>query len=205
MSTGHESKYTEVLGRRIAALDAIFGKRALYIASPVPFYLGGDATIIAYADYLQGHTVYCTSEMTGNWGAGQKPGPIGEFELVMVLPNGSPLAPTSAEGGLIRKGWLGVTLHGFAKYSTQVTLAPGDLAGPLPDAFSPHTHLLLVDLTAGRVKFGFGDRQYGLVLLISISEPERKFHAEHGGAALLKLLRQAGTFPVTNPARRNVV
>lgn len=71
------------------------------------FYLGGDATIIAYADYLAGQTVYCTSEMTGEWGSGQKPGPRGEFELVMVLPNESPLAPTSTEDGFVRWAGLG--------------------------------------------------------------------------------------------------
>lgn len=102
-------------------------------------------------------------------------------------------------------GWLGVTLHSLARYSTQATLTPGEVAGPLPDAFAPHTHLLLADPTAGKVKFRFGGRQYGLVLLLSISASERQFHVENGAAALLKLLRQTGIFPVTNPTRSNVV
>lgn len=175
------------------------------MASPVPFYLGGDATILGYEEYLPDHTVFCTDEMSGAWGSGQKPGPSGEFELVMVLPRHSPLAPVRESDQLIKKGWLGVTLQGFAKYSTQAMLAPGEVAGPLPDAFSPHTHLLFVDLTAGKVKFGFGGRQYGLLLLMSISAPEQQFQAEHGAAALLKRLRQAGAYPASNPARKSVV
>lgn len=204
MAANPASQYAEVLQQRLAALDALFGKRSLYLASPVPFYLGGDATILGYDEYLPDHTVYCTSEMTGAWGSGQKTGPSGEFELVMALSRHSPLAPVRTSAQLIQKGWLGVTLHGFAKYSTQATLAPGEVAGPLPDAFAPHTHLLFVDLTAGKVKFGFGGRQYGLLLLISISTPEQQFQAQHGATALLKRLRQAGAFPVSDPTRKNV-
>lgn len=205
MATSPERQYTEVLKQRTAALDDLFGKRSLYLASPVPFYLGGDATILGYDEYLPDHTVYCTNEMTGDWGSGQKPGPSGEFEMVMVLPRHSPLAPVRTSDQLIQKGWLGVTLHGFAKYSMQAMLAPGEVAGPLPEAFSPHTHLLFVNLATGKVKFGFGGREYGLLLLISISTPEQEFQAQHGAPALLKRLRQAGAFPVSNPTRKNVV
>lgn len=205
MHTGGESKYTQVLEARTAALDSIFGKRSLYLISPIPYYLGGDAAIIGYEGYLRGYVVYCTSEMTGGWGSGQKPGPSGEFELVMVLPKESSLAPVRKMDKVIEKGWLGVTLHGFAKYSTEATLAPGEVAGPLPEAFAPHTHLLFVDLTAGKIKFGFSGRQYGLLLLMSINEAEHEFHAENGPAALLKKLRQAGAYPATDPSRKSVV
>lgn len=205
MSTAPEIRYTEVLAQRTAALDAIFGKRALYLASPVPFYLGGDATIFGYEDYLPNHTVYCTSEMTGAWGSGQKPSPGGEFELVMVLPTGSPLSPTRTADGLITKGWLGVTLHGFARYSTETVLAAGEVAGPLPDAFRPHTHLLFVDLNKGKARFGFGGKQYGLLLLMSIHESERQYREVNGAPALITKLRQAGVFPATNPTRQSVV
>ncbi len=198
-------QHTQVAEQRTAALQGLFGKHSLYLVSPVPFALGGDATILGYDEYLPGHTVYCTSEMTGAWGSGQKPGASGEFELVMVLPKGSALSPVHAADGLVKKGWLGVTLHGLARYSTQAVLTPGQVAGPLPDAFSPHTHLLLVDLTAGDIKFGFGGRQYGLLLLISISTPEQQFQSEHGAAALLNALRHAGEYPVSNPARKDVV
>lgn len=205
MDTPPEWQYTAVLQQRMAALEGLLGKHSLYMASPVPFYLGGDATILGFDEHLPGHTVYCTSEMTGAWGSGQKSGMNGEFELVMVLPKASPLAPSRAADGLIKKGWLGVTLHGFARYSTQAVLAAGEVAGPLHEAFSPHTHLLFVDLTAGMVKFGFGGRQYGLLLLISISPAEQRFHAEHGAEALLKKLRRARAYPASNPARKDVV
>lgn len=205
MSPAPDSLYAATLKQRTAALDAIFGKQALYMASPVPFYLGGDATVLAYEDYLPNHVVYSTNEMTGAWGSGQKPGPGGEFELVMVLPKGSALAPTRISGGVIKKGWLGVTLHGFARYSTQTTLIPGEVAGPLPDAFSPHTHLLFVDLMKDKAKFKFGGQQYGLLLLMSIYDSERQYHEEHGAAALIARLRQAGVFPATDPTRASAV
>lgn len=205
MNVPPERQYADVLRQRTVALEGLFGKHSMYLASPVPFYLGGDATIIGFDDYLPGHSVYCTNEMTGAWGSGQKPSTSGEFELVMVLPKGSPLAPVRAADGLVRKGWLGVTLDGFAKYSTQAVLTAGEVAGPLPDAFSPHTHLLFVDLNAGKVKFGFGGRQYGLLLLLSISAAEQRFQEERGAEALLKKLRQAGAYPASSPARKDVV
>ena len=205
MGTHSERRYTELLRQRTAAIEGLFGKHSLYLASPVPFYLGGDATILGFDEYLPDHTVFCTNEMTGAWGSGQKPGNSGEFELVMVLAKGSTLAPSRAADGLMRKGWLGVTLHGFAKYSTQAVLTPGEVAGPLPDAFSPHTHLLFVDFAAGKVKFGFGGRQYGLLLLISINAAEKRYHEAHGAEALLKKLRKAGSYPASDPARMDVL
>lgn len=205
MTKAPDSQNTDIDVQRTAALDAIFGRHALHFPSPVPFWLGGDATILAYEEYLLNQVVYVTSEMTGGCGTGQKPGQHGEFELVMVLPKGSRLAPTPTANGVVRKGWLGVTLHGFAKYSTQATIAPGDVAGPLPDAFLPHTHLIFIELNIDNPMFAFGGKQYGLMLLMSIHESERRFCEVHGATALTAKLRKAGVFPVTDPTRDSVV
>jgi hypothetical protein len=98
-----DSLYALALGQRPAAIERPFGKCDSVLHFPIPFYLGGDPAILPFAQHIKGATIYCTSDMTGGWGSGQKPGPHSEYELVLVLPNGSPLGPHIRKGRSIRR------------------------------------------------------------------------------------------------------
>jgi len=200
-----ESCGDDVNARRLVALDGIFGKREKLLYFGIPFGLGGDPAIAIYSNYLPGRTVYCTSEMTGGWGSGQLPGEFGEYEFVIVLPNGSELGPGVYSEEASTKGWSGVLLCGFCKHSCETVVGHGDTSGPLPEAFAPHTAILFAQLAGGRVRFEFGGRRYGLMLMMSITDAEYRFAREHSGALLIKKLREAGAFPVTDPSRKCVV
>jgi hypothetical protein len=192
------------MGPRNEALERLFGTPDHVIASPIPFYLGGDPTVLSFPSHVKNAVVYCTSELTGGWGSGQTPGPLGEYEFAIVLPKNSPLGPRPQEGNLVGKGWSGVTLCGFARYSLEAVMRHGETSGPLPPQFAPFTQILFVELGRSRIPFEFGGARYGLLLLCLITDSERDFVKSSGPDALIARLRAANAFPVSDPARKPV-
>ncbi len=204
---GAASDETDLYGRalelRVPALENIFGKHEQYLISPIPFYLGGDPTIVGFPHHLSG-TVFCTSEMTGDWGSDQKTDDGQEREFVIVTRPNSPLNPRSKNGKVAEKGWVGVILSGLAKYSCQAVMRSGDTVGPWEE-MSATPYGLLYSLTSTRKRFEFGGRSYGLLLCMLISESEAAYRRENGVDALVKALRVAGAFPYSDPERASVV
>jgi hypothetical protein len=191
------------LGPRNDALERLFGKADHVIASPIPFYLGGDPTVLSFPSHFKDAVVYCTSELTGGWGSGQRPGPLGEYEFALVLPKDSPLGPRPQEGNIVGKGWSGVTLCGFARYSLEAVVRHGETS-PLPSQFAPFTQILFVELGRSRVPFEFRGKRYGLLLLCLITDSELAFAKSSGAEALIARLRTAKAFPISHPARKPV-
>src|SRR5581483_10269840 len=77
---------------RLSALSVRFGTPAdsVYHAV-VPFYLGGEADVVAFPGY-RGGVAYVTSEMTGE-NAGQIPGEFDSYELMVCTRAESKKAP----------------------------------------------------------------------------------------------------------------
>lgn len=127
----------------------------------------------------------------------------------MVVPKGSDLAPAIREATptseqFYTKGWVGVLLTAMAKYSCMAVLKGGDTAGPTESELKPMTALLLHELTNDKFRFEFGGASYGLLLLMLITENEFRFAKSHNSKALVKKLREAKHFPLSDLSRPSV-
>jgi hypothetical protein len=196
--------YRAAIKPRLAALERVFGPKGLYLVSPIPLPLGGRPTLVGLPGYLPDADVFCTSEMTGGWGSGQKPGPHGEYELVMVVKKGSALAPETTGDQLGKQGFVGSILTDLAKHSTQAVLKHGETAGPLDPRLAPMSDVLFVDLTNPKVPFQFRGQAYGLLLVVLINDEETRLREERSAAELIARLRKATVFPVSDLARPSV-
>jgi hypothetical protein len=132
--------------------------------------------------------------------------PLGEYELAIVLKSGSRLGPQpTGHDHVLTKGWSGVLLSGYAKYSCEHVLKHGDTGGPLPPEFEPLRHILFVEIGDGKLAFEFLRKRYGLLLMVLITESEFEFKQKEGTDALLRCLRAAKIFPFSDPERTSVV
>mgnify|MGYP001285167968 CR=1 FL=1 len=192
------------LSSRLAALESIFGRSQRVLHSPVPFYLGGDADILQFHDRSRNAIILCTHTMTGGWGSGQRPVEGREYEFVIAVPENSPLAPRSRGDGAIERGWAATLLNGYAKYSKDVELKPGDTSGPLPAAFGNCRQLLFWELTNAKHPFQYDGASYGLRLCLGITQPEADLLEHEDAASLVLRLRAAGHFPLTITGRESV-
>ncbi len=199
----HNRNYGDVIGPRLDALEAVFGPKSAYLVSPVPSYLGGGTTFGAFPDAVPGGVVYCTSELTGDWGSGQLTGGRPEYELCIVLAPGSPLAPqvTSQTGTCGRVGSL---LHDLATFSKQREFEHGETAGPVDPALNPMANVLFVDLTNPKKPLEYLGSTYGIMLAMLITTAEQQYLVKHGSAALIKALRAAKAFPISSLDRTPV-
>jgi hypothetical protein len=207
MAAEEQGLYGRALELRLPALERCFGKHKEYLVSPIPFYLGGGPTLVGFPNAVPGATVYCTSEMTGGWGSEQKPGPYGEYELVMVVETGGVLAPhvEVGEGARAAKmGHVGSLLSDLAKYSRTAKLLPGETIGPVHPNLSPMTNAMFVDLTSAKKPFEFGGARYGLLLVVLIDDAEFDLCQRDGSAAVIERMRAAKTYPVSSLTRASV-
>jgi hypothetical protein len=174
---------------RVPALELLLGPHREVLESPFPFALGGDPCILTFEQNVPGAVVYCTSDLTGRWGSGQVPGPHGEYELVVVA------RPQAAQ-------WPVAVLRHLAALTTSQVLRHGDAAGPVPvPDLGPLDHILFVDLNNPKAPFAFGGGHYGLVLCLLITEAEHGLLRAGGLKELVRRLRDAGAYPVSDPAR----
>ncbi len=78
------------------------------------------------------------------------------------------------------------------------------LGGPIVGD-SGLNHLLIAPPLHYEAQFVLESGKVDLLHVVGITERERDYAKEHGSEALLALLQDAGSFPVTNPARPSVV
>lgn len=199
-----ESDYVNVLKSRAAALVKVFGPIAGVLGSPIPIYLGGDVDIAYFKGASPGTIVLCSHGMSG-WESGQIEGERGQYELVMVIKEGGPLAPARVNGPVMSRGWAATLVNGVAKYSTEALLKPGETTGPLPAAFGGLESILFWELTSDRRPFVLSGVSHGLLLCIGITIEEREHASTHGASSLVSLLRKHSVFPMTDPDRKSVV
>jgi hypothetical protein len=205
-SDTHQSddRYGTLITDRLAALEAVFGEHDDYLVSPLPFYLGGNPTIIGFPHAVPNAKVYCTHEMTGDWGSGQKHGAHGEYEFVIVVPASGPLTPRQHPDKSFDIGPVLSILHGLARFSLTYKFLPGETVGPLDSSLAPMTNVLFVDLTTPKRPFQIDGKTYGLTLAYLITDAEADLKRKIGHVEFTKRLRAAGVYPVSSLDRPNI-
>jgi hypothetical protein len=178
------NEYGDAIVPRLEALDRALGPHADYLVSPIPFFLGGRATIASFPDAIPNAVVYCTSEMTG-WDSGQQHGDGDPFEFAIAVPNESLLRPSDEGNSLARQGWIGSLLSGMASFSTEALILHAETAGPLDPALAPMTRLLFTEFTQMKSPFSYKGRSYGIRLMTLITESEFEFAVKTESVPLL--------------------
>lgn len=192
--------FERLLEQRLRSLESVFGPHREYLVSPVPFYLGGNPTVVGFPSHVTGAVVYCTHEMTGGWGSGQKPNAQGEYEIALTLPDRSPLAPKQSRDAAWEQGWLGTLLGALAKYSCTNPLEHGNVSGPLPTEFAPFTHILWVQY--GPPVLGIGGRSCGILMGFMLLEQEMDWYiGQDGKEAFVATAVASPRYPVSDPGR----
>jgi hypothetical protein len=162
--------------------------------SVIPFDAGlelGGAPDLVSVEFPKGnsHVAYITSDLIGRK---QVPNRLGNYELMICLP------PNLTAGFAIQ------TLAPLAYYSLTEALEPGetsDISEMLPSD-STLAGLLFFDYA----RFQILNRACGILLCIGITGDEmRHCHTQKGVAELSLLLKESGTYPVTNLLRSSLL
>jgi hypothetical protein len=184
------NEWEKVWDARIAALTLILGEPAAFVYHAVePLYLGGNADVLAFPDYVPGMT-YVTADLTGE-DVGQLPSSLGNYELMICVREKLPRAADM------------ISL--LARYTCESILEPGHTMD-LPDFFQDSVikALLFAHPEAGPVCFEFLGASYGLLLCVGITSEELAFARSNGPDELLALLKQRDVFPYTVLQRDSV-
>lgn len=198
---------------RIVALDGVFGRHSNIYREAASFIDGGPVAFAEFPQYLPKTVIYCTCELTGpdeeGRSAGQipypAPGRSGEYEILVALPIGSKLLPQRHQAGITGHGVVGHILRDLAVLSTQAELMSGAVV-PLTEAsITPISAALIVDISSGKHPFAHGGREHSLLLAMFIHASELEFCRREGHRALVKLMREAGVYPVSDHRRASVI
>lgn len=183
--------WQKIWDARLAALAQHFGKPAdsVYHAV-VPFYLGGQADVVAFPGY-RGGIAYITTEMTRE-DVGQIPGEFDSYELMVCTRGEDAKAPE--------------IIARLARYTCDAKLAGGETMD-IGDFFGDRSvrAFLFCHPTDQPVRFELNERSCGVLLCIGITTDELQFKMERGSQALLALLKERDIFPFTVPNRASVI
>jgi len=156
--------------------------------SPIPFYLGGNAEVMVFPNYVEGMT-YVTADLIGD--IDQVQTALGNYELMMCVRGDAP--------------WAAGIVSELARYTTHVSLNHGDTMDYAGFSESQIKALLFALPDIPSPRFEVLGKRCGLLLCIGITLPELMIVREQGADALVTRLRGANVFPYTDPARNSVV
>jgi hypothetical protein len=190
MSEHDESDWKKTWEERQRGLEAVLGKAdGSVFHSPVPFFLGGNADVLRFPNFVPGMT-YVTSELTGDESE-QIPSSLGIYELMIC-------GRTDLDRGanLIAQ---------LAGYTCEAILEPGQTMD-IENYFGDKTirALLFANPREGGLSFDCAGQKCGLLLCLGITADELSFAREFGNAKLLAELQRANVFPYTEPDRPTI-
>jgi hypothetical protein len=185
-----DDDWENVWDDRQRGLEAVLGEADDLLHSPQPFFLGGNADVLRFSNFVPGVT-YVTAELTSA-DSGQLPSTIGNYELVLC-------ARTELNQGanLISR---------LASYTRDAVLEPEetmDIGDFLGDSSLPA--LLFAHPREGGLSFDCAGKKYGLLLCMGITADELNYSRKNGRAELLSHLQRANVFPYTDLCRQSVV
>jgi hypothetical protein len=203
---------------KAAGLEKLLGPSAEFVYHAIiPYAVGGPVDVYLYPEAPHG-TALATQELIEPDGTGPQPTSLGTYELVMFTrhPVGEgPSAPGTApeeQGEHVSTPFEDAVLHarsimtGIARYSTEAKLEPGQTAEiPGDEDGAPPTCLLFAPYPEGGRPLEISGGKHGLLCIVSVHARELAYAREHGSAALVAKLEQAGHWPRFDLDRPSVV
>jgi hypothetical protein len=186
----NQSDWEKIWTARSAALKAVLGEPTEMVYHAVtPFYLGGDADVLAFPDYKSG-IAFVTAELTGK-DVGQIQNELGNYELMICTRENCNWAPNF--------------ISRLSRYTCDAKLKPGDTMDTPLFKDSRIEAMLFCKPDEPADHFEFMHTTYGVLLCIGITKEELKFSRSCGSPVLLQTLKDSQIFPFTDLRRESTV
>lgn len=188
-----------------AALEQILGPMHDFVGHAIiPFQIGGAVDMYYFPNGIKG-TGFATMELIEPDGTGPKPNRIGTYELVAFTKIPIPSASEKKDDhpfNKIERRMCGI-LTTTGLYSYEAVLNPGETCEvPLGEG---ETRCLILDEYAPDGKsFEINGNKHGLLLCLEVFRSEMEYAMEHGSAAVLQKLKDAGHYPYSDLDREPV-
>ena len=185
--------------RKSEIMEDILGKEHDMVGhSVVPYALGGGLDLFYYPNGIAG-TAIATKELCEVLDECPSNNLFQCYELVMFTHHPIDLDVSQDEStpfGRIHES-INAILHCMAPYSEQATLNPGETC-EFPAEIETVGGKCLVFDDYGTTS---NDEQFGLLALIEIYRSEMNYAREHGGKALINVLKEHGVYPYSDLER----
>ena len=187
---GKGEEWEAIWNARLTAMEAILGKCGDNVYhSPDPFYLGGDADVLVFEDYVKGFA-YVTADLTGP--SEQPPNSAGlNYELMMCTRGPVEWAPSYVSR--LSRYTLTNIINPNETMDFRVSFGESELSALLwlaPDLSVDTFEVLGVPST--------------ILLAVGITDGEIGLARSEGIDTLVSKLRTGGIFPFTDPGRASI-
>jgi Suppressor of fused protein (SUFU) len=173
-------EWEEVWNARLQALEQVLGPCTQTYHAPFPFYLGGQADVVAFGEHLEG-MVYVTAELTG-----KREELYADYEL-MICDRG-------------QDTWGANLISRIAAYSQEAGISAGDTMDIEPGV--PEGSTIKALIFDNYSTFDLFGETYNLRLCIGITQEELQFKMKYGSHALLERLKKEKIYPFTDLYRK---
>lgn len=190
--------------RKSALMEASLGEEHKWVSHAlIPYYLGGGLDLYYYPNGLPG-TAIATKELSEFFNKGSTNDTYRSYELVMFTRHRLDLdtKDKNTEFGRAHAN-ISAILNLIARYSVEATLNPGDTCEFPTDMECVGGKCLIFDGYACH-----SDdlaKNFGLLVIIEIFHSEMEYACRHGGARLIKRLKNKGYYPYSDLERDPVV
>ncbi|MEW4488624.1 suppressor of fused domain protein [Thalassoglobus sp. JC818] len=188
MSTGSadDDAWQRQWEARQKALEAVLGAADdKVLHSPVPFHLDGAADVLVFRKHNEG-VVYVTADLIGD--DRSKPNSLGQYELMICTPKDSDWAPQ--------------LISNLAKYTIVAVLNPNDTMDIGPALPKPSEVSAFLYLPYSKLEVE--GKKSAVMLCLGITSAELKFIQNNDVEILVKALKKAGIYPMTDLSRSSV-
>lgn len=185
-------------------MEQIMGKEHdMVLHSLIPYDLGGALDLYYYPNGIEG-TGIATKELSHATRESSTNDKYKKYELVMFTRERLNLDDAQNEDTAFGQAHQNISslLNPIANYSEQAVLNPNETC-EFPGDMERIGGKCLIFSAYQPAKQGIED--FGLLLVIEIHRSEVDYAREHGGQALLQLLRENGHYPYSDLARKPVV
>lgn len=217
-----EEEYNRHYEAKQAALEEILGPMHDLVGhATIPFQIGGAVDMYYFPSGIPG-TGFATMELLEPDGSGPKPNRIGTYELVAftklkaekkaydVIPRTDKQSDEHDEVekaqtpfDKIERRMCGIlTTTGF--YSYQAVLNPGETCAIPGKEGEPNKCLIFDEYAPGGKPFEINGKKHCLLLCLEVFRSEMQYAMNHGSAAVLTKLKEAGHYPYSDLDREPV-
>ncbi len=185
-----DGDYVDWFDARATAVERLLGPAdPIVMTSPHPLYMGGNASLQVFRNYVPGVT-YVTTDLIGL--VDQLPNRLGNYELMMCT-----------QKDLL---WAQNLLVRLAGYTLENVLQPGEtmsIGSAVPENATTRA-LLFAEPDLQSKTFKVRGLTSSLLLCVGITDAELNECYAFGSEPVLESLRDHEVFPYTNPDRPSV-
>jgi hypothetical protein len=184
--------------QKSALMESILGREHdMVMHAIIPYAVGGGLDLYYFPHGVPG-TAIATKELSEMPGEGSKNNTFACYELAMFTKHPIDLDAAKSDDhpfGIAHRN-INTILNFIARYSAQATLNPRDTCEFPQDMERVGGKCLIFDAYGAATHTSAG--RFGILAVIEVFRSEMAYAREHGGEALLTLLKTAGHYPYSD-------